>query len=82
LACDIDASIYWDPFFVLRNQAYSRVIANHGWIEEIARIPKFDCKMDESQMLLQARCAPINGELGKYIAWSPSESSPEKDAAP
>jgi hypothetical protein len=28
-----------------------------------------------AQMLLHARCALINGELGKYTRWSPSESS-------
>jgi hypothetical protein len=29
-----------------------------------------------AQMLLHARCALINDELGKYTGWSPSESSP------
>ena len=29
-----------------------------------------------AQMLLHARCALINGELGKYSGWPPSESSP------
>jgi hypothetical protein len=29
-----------------------------------------------AQMLLHARCALLNGELGKYTRWSPSESSP------
>ena len=28
-----------------------------------------------AQMLLHARCALLNGELGKYTRWSPSESS-------
>jgi hypothetical protein len=28
-----------------------------------------------AQMLLHARCALLNGELGKYTGWSPSESS-------
>jgi hypothetical protein len=28
-----------------------------------------------AQMLLNARCALLNGELGKYTRWSPSESS-------
>jgi hypothetical protein len=28
-----------------------------------------------AQMLLHARCALLNGELGKYTSWSPSESS-------
>jgi hypothetical protein len=28
-----------------------------------------------AQMLLHARCALLNGELGKYTLWSPSESS-------
>jgi hypothetical protein len=28
-----------------------------------------------AQMLLHVRCALINGELGKYTRWSPSESS-------
>jgi hypothetical protein len=28
-----------------------------------------------AQMLLHARCALLNGELGKYTMWSPSESS-------
>jgi hypothetical protein len=27
-----------------------------------------------AQMSLHARRAPINGELGKYTLWSPSES--------
>jgi hypothetical protein len=27
-----------------------------------------------AQMLLHARCALLNGELGKYTLWSPSES--------
>jgi hypothetical protein len=29
-----------------------------------------------AQMLLHARCALVNRELGKYTGWSPSESSP------
>src|SRR5271165_6097779 len=29
-----------------------------------------------AQMLLHARCALLNGELGKYSGWSPLESSP------
>ena len=29
-----------------------------------------------AQMLLHARCALLNGELGKYTGWSPSELSP------
>jgi len=28
-----------------------------------------------AQMLLHARCALLNGELGQYTLWSPSESS-------
>jgi hypothetical protein len=28
-----------------------------------------------AQMLLHARCALINGELGKYTGWSPTDSS-------
>jgi hypothetical protein len=28
-----------------------------------------------TQMLLPARCALLNGELGKYTGWSPSDSS-------
>ena len=27
-----------------------------------------------AQMLLHARCALLNGELGKYTKWSPSKS--------
>jgi hypothetical protein len=34
-----------------------------------------------AQMLLHARCALINGELGKYTGWSPSESSPVRAVA-
>ena len=29
-----------------------------------------------AQMLLHARCALLNGELGKYTSWSPTKSSP------
>ena len=31
-----------------------------------------------AQMVLHARCALINGELGKYTGWSPSDSSLEQ----
>jgi hypothetical protein len=34
-----------------------------------------------AQMLLHARCALINGELGKYTGWSPAESSLEQAMA-
>ena len=34
-----------------------------------------------AQMLLHARCALLNGELGKYTGWSPSESSLEQAVA-
>ena len=34
-----------------------------------------------AQMLLHARCALINGELGKYTGWSPAESSMEQAVA-
>jgi hypothetical protein len=34
-----------------------------------------------AQMLLHARCALINGELGKYTGWSPSDSSLEQAVA-
>ena len=34
-----------------------------------------------AQMLLHARCALINGELGKYTGWSPAESSLEQAVA-
>ena len=34
-----------------------------------------------AQMLLHARCALLNGELGKYTGWSPSESSPVQAVA-
>jgi hypothetical protein len=34
-----------------------------------------------AQMLLDARCALINGELGKYTGWSPTDSSLEQAVA-
>src|SRR4029077_3729428 len=34
-----------------------------------------------AQMLLHARCALINGELGKYTQWSPTDSSLEQALA-
>jgi hypothetical protein len=34
-----------------------------------------------AQMLLHARCALINGELGKYTGWSPAASSLEQAVA-
>jgi hypothetical protein len=34
-----------------------------------------------AQMLLHARCALINGELGKYTGWSPTDSSLEQAVA-
>ena len=34
-----------------------------------------------AQILLHARCALLNGELGKYTGWSPSESSPVQAVA-
>src|ERR1700676_1469323 len=34
-----------------------------------------------AQMLLHARCALINGELGKYTGWSPTDSSLEQAMA-
>jgi hypothetical protein len=34
-----------------------------------------------TQMLLHARCALINGELGKHTGWSPSDSSLEQAVA-
>jgi hypothetical protein len=34
-----------------------------------------------AQKLLHARCALINGELGKYAGWSPTDSSLEQAVA-
>jgi hypothetical protein len=34
-----------------------------------------------AQMLLHARCALINGELGNYTGWSPTDSSLEQAVA-
>ena len=34
-----------------------------------------------AQTLLHARCALINGELGKYTGWSPTDSSLEQAVA-
>ena len=34
-----------------------------------------------AQMLFHARCALINGELGKYTGWSPTDSSLEQAVA-
>jgi hypothetical protein len=34
-----------------------------------------------AQMLLHARCALINGELGKYTGWSPTDPSLEQAVA-
>jgi hypothetical protein len=33
------------------------------------------------KLLLHARCALLNGELGKYTRWLPSESSPTQAVA-